>query len=491
MRRRCGFVVICLSLILLCVSEAIATVSNDDTVTLKIYFSDSGRDVSDAPLVNDAINAYIEPILGFRVEIEFLRDYNYSQTVAQKFLSNEDFDILYCKSYSDMCYQSGEGWLLPLDDLVSEHAEAFSALFPEDFLRNIRIEGKLYGLPAYREQASNYGVGYNLSIAQECGIDMSQVTSYKDLTQIFESIREKRPDVIPYVDATMASWNSWDKLGDELGVLMDINSAEVSNVYESEEFLEFVQQMYAWNKAGYVLDIQSYSSTTADYLGSGQIFCSIYIGKPDIVSQEQRITGVNMGYVPLSAAVATTDNIDRSFTAINASSRYPVQAMQFINMMYSDPALANLIVYGIEGLHYEFKNADRTVIGFPQGVTTHSSHYAKLISWQYCNETLTYAWEGASPDIWDELEEFNRTAQKSIAFGFRFDPAPVAAQVEACRVAQSTYRNGLVQGQLDPETYLPEFLDALEDAGIDEVISEKQRQLDEWLLSQNATNGMS
>ena len=76
----------------------------------------------------------------------------------------------------------------PLDDLVSEHAEAFSALFPEDFLRNIRIEGKLYGLPAYREQASNYGVGYNLSIAQECGIDMSQVTSYKDLTQIFESL---------------------------------------------------------------------------------------------------------------------------------------------------------------------------------------------------------------------------------------------------------------------------------------------------------------
>ena len=89
------------------------------------------------------------------------------------------------------------------------------------------------------------------------------------------------------------------------------------------------------------------------------------------------------------------------------------------------------------------------------------------------------------------VEEFNRTAQKSIAFGFRFDPAPVAAKVEACRVAQSTYRNGLVQGQLDPETYLPEFLDALEDAGIDEVISEKQRQLDEWLLSQNATNGMS
>jgi len=34
---------------------------------------------------------------------------------------------------------------------------------------------------------------------------------------------------------------------------------------------------------------------------------------------------------------------------------------------------------------------------------------------------------------------------------------------------------------VDVDSVLPEFRQALKDAGIDKVIAEKQRQLDEWL----------
>ena len=35
-------------------------------------------------------------------------------------------------------------------------------------------------------------------------------------------------------------------------------------------------------------------------------------------------------------------------------------------------------------------------------------------------------------------------------------------------------------GSLDPETELPKFQQSLKDAGIDEIIAEKQKQLDAW-----------
>ena len=43
------------------------------------------------------------------------------------------------------------------------------------------------------------------------------------------------------------------------------------------------------------------------------------------------------------------------------------------------------------------------------------------------------------------------------------------------------YNKGLLCGFLEPETTIPDFLQELEDAGIDAIIQEKQRQLDAWL----------
>ena len=42
------------------------------------------------------------------------------------------------------------------------------------------------------------------------------------------------------------------------------------------------------------------------------------------------------------------------------------------------------------------------------------------------------------------------------------------------------YRLPLENGVIDPDENLPKFRQALKDAGIDTVIAEKQRQLDEW-----------
>ena len=79
--------------------------------------------------------------------------------------------------------------------------------------------------------------------------------------------------------------------------------------------------------------------------------------------------------------------------------------------------------------------------------------------------------------------EFNKNAKPSLALGFVFDSSPVADQVTACSNVYAQYYLPLINGEVDIDEILPVFQQALHDAGIDDIIAEKQAQLDAWLAS--------
>ena len=84
-------------------------------------------------------------------------------------------------------------------------------------------------------------------------------------------------------------------------------------------------------------------------------------------------------------------------------------------------------------------------------------------------------------------EEFNNSIsddRKSVALGYVFNATEVAAQQTAVSAVIQQYIGIVNCGAQDPATVMPEFLKALEDAGIDEIIAANQAQLDAWLAEQ-------
>ena len=75
-------------------------------------------------------------------------------------------------------------------------------------------------------------------------------------------------------------------------------------------------------------------------------------------------------------------------------------------------------------------------------------------------------------------------AKFSEAMGFIFDSAPVYDQMAACTSVVDEYRDALLYGLVDVDSYLEEFNAELKAAGIDEIIAEEQRQFDAWLAQQ-------
>ncbi len=67
-----------------------------------------------------------------------------------------------------------------------------------------------------------------------------------------------------------------------------------------------------------------------------------------------------------------------------------------------------------------------------------------------------------------------------MTLGFAPDTTNVLDQIASCQAAVVEYGNLLSIGTLDPEEYLPIFLDALNASGAEQIIAEFQTAYDAW-----------
>ena len=277
----------------------------------------------------------------------------------------------------------------------------------------------------------------------------------------------------------------WDSLGDDLGVLMDRGAGgEIVNLYATQQYRDYVERIYRWRQNGWVMDTISMSMSNTDYLRSGRVLGSLSTTKPGFDIQETRSVGAPVRSIELVAPYVTTDQVGRAMWAVTKNSPSPELAMDFLNRMYTDPTLYNLLTFGIEGEHYVFVDREQKVIDYPPGIDAQNSGYAQFLGWMYGNQYLSYIWNGNEVDIWDKTREYNDSADRSRAMGFVFDTSAVEEVWMNCRNIQNRYADALEQGYLNPAVYLDQFNRELQSAGLETVLADKQRQFDTWLGEQ-------
>jgi putative aldouronate transport system substrate-binding protein len=152
--------------------------------------------------------------------------------------------------------------------------------------------------------------------------------------------------------------------------------------------------------------------------------------------------------------------------------------MQLLNLLYSDGELANLLVHGVECVHY-IRREDGTIEP-PEGLGWEKVGYKNNLPWLMPNQGITYTRHGNDPSLWEKLREFNKSAAVSEAIGFNFEAGAVKLQNDALNFIESRYVYGLETGQLDPAIYLPKMLEEMDAAGAEQVTREAQSQYGEF-----------
>ncbi|HJA68151.1 MAG TPA: DUF3502 domain-containing protein [Candidatus Mediterraneibacter cottocaccae] len=136
----------------------------------------------------------------------------------------------------------------------------------------------------------------------------------------------------------------------------------------------------------------------------------------------------------------------------------------------------------MEGEHY-VKTGDGHIT-YPEGMNSENSGWAMNIGWLLGNEFLSYVWEGTDLDIWEQTKAFNEASRMSPAVGFVYEVADVATEYAACSSIKTEYQRALETGSMELER-LDEMNQQLELAGLQEIIEEKQKQLDQYLAGRN------
>ena len=100
--------------------------------------------------------------------------------------------------------------------------------------------------------------------------------------------------------------------------------------------------------------------------------------------------------------------------------------------------------------------------------------------WVLPNLFLTDSDAECSENLWEEVKRFERNARKSNDIGFVFDPSSVMEEyLKVCKI-YNRYRVLLENGIFEYEKLLRQMNQEMNDAGIDIVIQEKNRQYQLW-----------
>jgi putative aldouronate transport system substrate-binding protein len=133
----------------------------------------------------------------------------------------------------------------------------------------------------------------------------------------------------------------------------------------------------------------------------------------------------------------------------------------------------------MEGKH--FTTPSNNVVKVPDGMTAGQTGYSPGINWEFGNQFLNYLWDNEDPQKWDKYKEFNAAAKPSTILGFSYDAEPVKNEEAAIVNINNTFIDGLSTGILDPVADLAKFIDKMKKAGLDKIIAEKQKQIDEFM----------
>lgn len=443
-------------------------------------------------MVQKAINELTVDRIGVEVELLCIDFASWSDQL-NLLLTDGGVDLFNCCFMSPVSTYVDSGAVAQLDELLDAYGTGIQECLGE-YLESGRFGSGIYGVPKVDAYSNRSCVIMDAEICDELGITPDDIHNFEDLTEVALKVKEAHPELAIFPTGTNGDFLGpigFDPLGTTGnnifgGLILADNNLEVVNVFETEQFEEMIKYTNGWMDAGlFIGDPMNSQDGAVAYLSNRQAFC--YVGSgfdPAVVAEvQQNNCGMRLYGAELSETnYATTDSVSGMMWCIPALSEHKEAAMKFLNALYTDSDLANLVCSGIEGVHY-VKKGDGT-IDFAEGLDAFSTGWPSGMGTFWPNITITDPWAPNGSDYYQNWIESNEKATLSPAMGFTFDPSDVADEITACTNVVSQYYNTIVLGLDDTDSLLEQFRTELHDAGIDAIIAEKQAQLDAWAAQQ-------
>ncbi len=477
-----------------------------EPVTLKMYFGGCDS-VTDDTQVMEAVNAYLKEKINVTLEPIWGTWSDLDQNISLSLQGGDDVDIYFTCSWSSNEYNkfARDGYWVRLDNegnnLIEKYASDLWSMLPDVLTQGAAVEGAdgfgVYAVPGYKDIATQNCWDINVPLLEKYGYTVEDIrnTDYYGFGEILETVKQGEggdfyPLLVEGAVLERMVTNSIIVTGDSgtgnfMSYYLDPNDVSqpgslgvrIENKFVTDEFLKFAEQTREYFNAGYIdpacanteqaNDIRTQKQLSGQYLIGTQSYSLGY----ELQATQEREFEVAM--VPCTDAYVDTTSSQGAMMAISTVSKNPERAMMFLNLLNTDPVLMNLLNYGVEGVHYNLQD----------GLVEFTEERSQYQPWTngMGNVTILAPTVAQGADFWDGFKAYYGEAKEIPLLGYSYNSENMQTKMGNVANVVAEYLIPLCTGAVDPNEKLPEFLEKLEQAGINDILEDANAQLNAFM----------
>lgn len=493
--------------------------------TIQLMITGAGKQANSDKVwaaFNEQLQQYVPNTTVEFIDVSFDE---YSEKFSQVLASGEGVDLAWTGWLINKPQNIADGNLMPLDDLLAEYGQGIVDILGENVVEIHRNadDGKLYYLPSWQglvgDRRGWLVVTEIAELAGDTWIEDTEAAlnkwrnNYSEGTEAFQAVLDQATKYLAAAKEAgklgagintgrVFGWSMYNGTrsnpgvgGSEIGIPFEDNTFTVIDGVASEHYKLYAKTMADWYKEGYIRsDIMSVDTSTLTMPKNGEITDTTYVFScdPYLTEADQDAAtadaGMDMTYLPVEENASLILGGDTSY-AIPYCADEPERAMMVLNAIYSQPDLYNTLIYGIEGEDYT-KNADGTITTSYVGASPTADDSYGIQRWIIgsCKNALIN--NGTDPNYYADLEALEETARVNPFLNFTFDRTNVEGICASILNVYYEYGpqidNG-VAGDNWEELY-NNYMAARKDAGIEELVTEFQNQINAYIEANNITS---
>lgn len=479
-------------------TEPEATNTEAEILPLRYYMPGAASQQADS--VNEAISEKLQED-GLNIDFQpmYIAWDQWVDKINMMLSTGDEFEMLHIMfDYIPASIYTGRGALTPLDDLINEYTPGLWDLFEDILWSCATVNGDVMSVPAYwRDNSGDFEGYFSYCVTRFEKYGLTVPTTIEDLIDTMvelQAYQEEETGMTAYIYehstgrcpiALHRTYDTWPYYTSADGIFMVTQDGTASLFFESEDFKQDCEFMNECYTLGLIHpDILNLSlDTIATYKSDGDYLLGIQTGGTDVTDNAGNVV-LDFDYFMLNPDAPYLCNMPLlNSNGIPSTCKHPEVSLQFLYWMYTNAENQNLVLYGIEGEHWNAVGENE----YQRIKDENDSNLYNFAAWmiEYVPLHLFDVERTTTPK--EDLDYISNLYPENTVYspicGFNFNIESVNVEYANMLAEYTTSILPIKEGVIPYEGNYEAAIEKMKAAGCDAVIEEFQRQLNEYLAS--------
>jgi putative aldouronate transport system substrate-binding protein len=424
--------------------------------------------------------------LNIKLEFTYFPWDQYNNKLNLIAASGENYDLAWTH-VSWLSQIAAKNVIMPLNDLIEEQGQQLKANIPAASFMSSSIDQKIYGIPTLVPSAENNNFFVIRGDLRE-KYKLAPIKTLADFENYLDTIKKNESNMVPIAnDNTRGLLREFGDIylpiGDNGAGPAYIDPADkslqVKNFFESDIFRNIVMTKRKWYQKGWLPKDAQEIKDSETALNNGKIAATW----SNVLKTSERIDAFK-ATLPNGTLEDVFLNPEKpkyifdaasNLLSVFSTSKSSKAAMAFVNWTRSSKENYDLFSYGVNNVNYKLDGEAVST----QGIADRSTY--NQVNWAWDDIRMKRFSKNVSPSYIENLKVWDKNSIVAPMLGFRFNAEPVKSEIAQIDAVGQIYVGAAYSGFTDYDAFYPEFKTKLKAAGIDKVIAEIQKQLNEFV----------